>query len=278
MVDAKGDEFTVKVWHTHDVSRWWCEGWDYVLKQGRGTHRQDGGVVLHTTTDFAADRPPSVVDLFAVGDSHIGRESRPADGNSPYHTARQFVAAMGYAARYGVDAVIHAGDLFDDDPRLEDLAIAESGFDILREHGIPYYYVHGNHGVDTAESFYSCLEGMEATHLATAGDRLGDVDLFGLDYGAADGIERLADSFAPSADGRHRHLAPMGFLSKPSRPPRPDSTASCVATSTLPNSALRSGRTYSVSARQPESVRPKMRRTNRGGSFVSHPTTCCAPV
>lgn len=218
VADAEGEEFTVKIWHTHDVNRWWREDWRYVLKQARGTSQHGGDVVLHSTSDFSVHRPAGAVDLFAVGDSHIGRENRPTDGNTPYHTARQFVTAMGYAARYDVDAVVHAGDLFDDDPAPEDFALAESGFEILRQHGIPYYFVYGNHGVDAAESFYSRLERMETTHLSTGGVCLGKtVDVFGLDHGASDGSESVADSFAPPVAGRRRILVAHDEF----RPPRP---------------------------------------------------------
>ncbi|QSG16333.1 DNA repair exonuclease, SbcD (plasmid) [Halapricum desulfuricans] len=180
--DTAGNEFEVKIWHTHDVDTWWREGWRYILKSGRGTRRQGGQVTLHSTKDFAVQRPEDVVDLLALGDSHIGRETRPEDTNAPYHTSRQFIATMGYAARYDVDAVIYAGDLFDDHPTTEDIQLAESGFKILAQNNIPFYFVYGNHGVTIANEFYDRIDDVEIDHLDTNGTQLNNqIALFGID-------------------------------------------------------------------------------------------------
>lgn len=179
--DDAGREFTVKIWHTHDVGVWWREGWQYILTEGRGKHR-NGDVILHSTTDFAVTRPDSVVDLLVIGDSHIGRETRPDDFGAPYETARQFVAAMGYAARYDVDAVLNAGDLFDDNPNEEAISVATSGFAVLAENDIPFYFVYGNHGTDVARRFFDDSVDAKTVHLGEDGHGVGHVDLFGIDY------------------------------------------------------------------------------------------------
>ena len=199
--DDEGQEFGVKIWHTHDMDTWWREGQQYLLRNGRGTRRSDGEVLLHSTGDFTVHRPEGVVDLLAIGDSHIGRENRPKDSGDPYHTARQFVAAIGYAVRYDVDAVIHAGDLFDDNPNMEDLAIAKSGFDILGENEIPFYFVYGNHGVDTAKEFYDGIESADISRIGTRGVRFkSTLEVFGLDNGSGEDLNTVAPDFVPSPE------------------------------------------------------------------------------
>lgn len=199
--DDEGQEFEVKIWHTHDVDTWWYEGQQYLLRNGRGTRRSDSEVLLHSTGDFIVHRPEGVVDLLAIGDSHIGRENRPKDSSDPYHTARQFLAAIGYAVRYDVDAVIHAGDLFDDNPNEDDLAIAKSGFDILGKNEIPFYFVYGNHGVNTAKEFYDGIEGADISHIGTRGVRFKDtLEVFGLDNGSEEDLGTVASDFLSSPE------------------------------------------------------------------------------
>lgn len=205
--DTAGNEFEVKIWHTHDVDTWWREGWRYILKAGRGTRHQGGQVTLHSTKDFSVQRPEDVVDLLAVGDSHIGRESRPEDTNAPYHTTRQFIATMGYTARYDVDGVIHAGDLFDDHPTTEDIQLAETGFKILAEHNIPFYFVYGNHGVTVASEFYNRIGDVEIEHLDINGTQLNNqIALFGIDNQSEADFRTTASEVGDDFGADHRIL------------------------------------------------------------------------
>lgn len=200
--DDAGREFAVKIWHTHDVGVWWREGWRYVLTEGRGKHR-NGDIVLHSTTDFTVEQPDHVIDFLVIGDSHIGRETRPDDFGTPHKTARQFVAAMGYAARYGVDAVLTAGDLFDDKPTQEAISVATSGFAVLAENDIPFYFIYGNHGTDVAKQCFDDGVDAQTVHLDGGGHRIGHVGLFGIDHGpsAELPIDSEFDTF-PKADQR----------------------------------------------------------------------------
>jgi len=220
VADADGEEFTLKVWHTHGIETWWREGWRYVLTDGRGSRRRRDEVVLHSTSDFAVHRPPDTVDILALGDTHIGREHRPRDDNPPQHTARQFLAAMGYAMRYDVDAVVHAGDLFDEAPRESDMAIADAGFGMLHRHGVPFYHVFGNHGVETAETYYDERANGPVSHLDTAGTRIADtVALYGVDHAQPTELQAMEPGFEPISDVSHRLLVVHTELD----PPRPNS-------------------------------------------------------
>ncbi len=199
--DDAGQEFEVKIWHTHDVDMWWREGQRYLLRDGRGTRRSASDILLHSTADFTVHRPEGVVDLLAIGDSHIGRENRPKDSGDPFHTTRQFVAAMGYAVRYDVDAVIYAGDLFDEGPSVEEIAIAEIGLDILGKNGIPFYFVYGNHGVDTAKEFYDGIESTDISYIGPKGVSFkGSVEVFGVDNGSKEDISSVVSDFVSSPE------------------------------------------------------------------------------
>lgn len=193
--DQLENEFEVKIWQTHDVDIWWREGWWYVLEQGRGTRWDSGAVVLHSTADFEVSRPDNTVDLLAIGDTHIGHENRPDSTGEPYRTARQFLAAVGYAIRYDVAAIVHAGDFFDDTPTEEDLVITKSAFTILAQHGIPLYFVSGNHGVQLALDFYDGLDDAEVSQLGAEGVVIDQtVELFGIDHGAPEAfLSEVAD-------------------------------------------------------------------------------------
>lgn len=205
--DSAENKFEVKIWHTHDVDIWWRDGCQYVLKEGRAKHQRDGGIILHSTDDFTVYRPGDSVDILAIGDSHIGRENRPADSGAPYRTARQFVAAMGYAARYQVDAVIHTGDLFDDDPTDEDITIALSGFDILSQNDIPFYFIYGNHGIDVSRTLYDRIENLEINHLDIEGVRINDsLEILGIDNNIQEDFPGAASSFSTSSDIDRRIL------------------------------------------------------------------------
>lgn len=194
--DDTGNEFGVKIWHTHDVDEWWREGWRYILKNGRGKHTCKDNILLHSTDDFTVQRPEETINLLAIGDSHIGRENRPEDDGAPFRTGRQFVAAMGYATRYDVDAVIHAGDLFDENPTAEDITIAESGFEILKKHGIPFYFIYGNHSVDVAKTLYDRISDVESSHLDSRGVVLDDtIEILGVDYATTEEFPTAPSSF-----------------------------------------------------------------------------------
>ena len=203
--DTAGLEFQVKLWHTHDVDVPWQEGWRYVLKQGLGKRRSNGTIALSSTHDFTVSAPDGVVNLLAIGDSHIGREARPKDANPPYHSVRQFVSAMGYAVQYNVDAVLHAGDCFDDDPTRMDFEMAKCGLRLLGRENIPFYYIYGNHGVPFARELYDRVEDVDVHHLGTTGVELGDtVALCGVDYASPGELRDCLSELSDPSDVARR--------------------------------------------------------------------------
>jgi len=182
--DIFGQQFVVKVWRKHDWNTWWRSGWRYIVKGGR-VHQRGGksDVVVSSTDEFTARRPDDVVTFLAMSDSHIGRECRAEDIGLPHRTVRRLLTALGYARRYSVDAVLHGGDLLDDDQRPVDIELLRDGFDILDRNGIPFYHILGNHGEVATEEILQGQSGVDITHLDQAGVQVGDfVEVFGVDH------------------------------------------------------------------------------------------------
>jgi predicted phosphodiesterase len=214
--DQAENKFDVKIWYTHDVDVHVREGWHYVFHDGRGKRWGNNEIMLQSTSEFSVTRPEGVVELLALGDSHIGRENRPKDTGAPHRTARQFLAAMGYAARYDVDAVIHAGDFFDDNPTSTDCMIARNGFDILAQSGIPYLFIYGNHGVSTAKSEFDRLTDVELHHLGTKGVAVGEtIELFGIDNGSKASVLDAASNFESSQNAGNQLLVAHNEIAPP---------------------------------------------------------------
>ena len=113
-----------------------------------------------------------------IGTRQYGLEERRAD------FSRAFRQVIELAITEKVDAVVHAGDLFDDRlPTAEDLHETLQALFTLREAGIPFLGVVGNHeqrhGVQWLDLFAHL--GL-AVHLGEEPYELGGVPIYGLDY------------------------------------------------------------------------------------------------
>lgn len=121
--------------------------------------------------------------ILHTADTHIGMrqyglEERRADFSRAFHQVIEI------AVEEGVDAVIHAGDLFDDRlPTAEDLHETLQALFTLKEADIPFLGVVGNHeqrrGVQWLDLFAHL--GL-AIHLGEEPYELGGVPIYGLDY------------------------------------------------------------------------------------------------
>ncbi len=125
-----------------------------------------------------------------VADTHIGaRQYGLAERRADFSSAFLQVVELAIAER--VRAVIHAGDLFDSrNPSTEDLQDALMALVRLREAGIPFLGVVGNHeqkrGVQWLDLFASL--GL-AVHLHQEPYELDGVQFFGLDYAGRRTVE-----------------------------------------------------------------------------------------
>ncbi len=128
--------------------------------------------------------------ILHLADTHIGTrqyglEERRRDFSQAFHQAIEI------AVREGVDAVVHAGDLFDDRyPSAEDLHETLQALFRLQEAGIPFLGVVGNHeqrrGVQWLDLFAHL--GL-AVHLSPEPFELQGALFYGLDYSGRRGVE-----------------------------------------------------------------------------------------
>ncbi|MFB6152942.1 MAG: metallophosphoesterase [Halodesulfurarchaeum sp.] len=136
--------------------------------------------------------------LVHTADTHLGYRQ--------YHEEqrrRDFLAAfrsvLEDAIEDDVDGVVHAGDLFHDRrPELDDVLGAVDALRELREAGIPFLAVVGNHEGTRSAQWVDLFERLGlAERLDTDGRTVGCVTLYGLDYTPAANRPSLDYEFAP---------------------------------------------------------------------------------
>jgi len=121
--------------------------------------------------------------LLHTGDTHLGYRQY----HSPARRAdflEAFERVVADAIEADVDAVVHAGDLFDDrQPALSDVMGALSALRTLADAGVPFYGVVGNHESKRDSQWLDLFERMGvATRLDGTPEVVGDVALYGLDF------------------------------------------------------------------------------------------------
>lgn len=121
--------------------------------------------------------------ILHIADTHIGY----AQYNSEVRRA-DFLQAFNHCIEIAIDrdvaAVVHAGDLFHrNQPRLDDLGGVVSALQRLREAGIPFLGICGNHEHRRDLHWLDFLAGLGlAAHLGSEPVHVGDVPIYGLDY------------------------------------------------------------------------------------------------
>ncbi|GAB7094925.1 DNA double-strand break repair protein Mre11 [Halolamina litorea] len=118
-----------------------------------------------------------------TGDTHVGYQQY----HSPERRAdfrRAFDAVVDDAIEAGVDAVVHAGDLFHDRrPELPDLMGVLSALRRLDDADIPFLAVVGNHEATRTGEWLDLFEGTGlATRLDETPTVVGDTAFYGLDW------------------------------------------------------------------------------------------------
>jgi DNA repair exonuclease SbcCD nuclease subunit len=147
-----------------------------------------------------------------TGDTHIGYQQ--------YHSpARRqdfldaFEAVVADAIGDDVDAVVHAGDLFHDRrPELPDLLGTLSALRDLRDAGVPFLAVVGNHESTRRGQWLDLFENLGlATRLGADPHRIGDVAFYGLDHVPKSRRDELTYDFEPH-DAEHAVLVSHGLF------------------------------------------------------------------
>ena len=121
--------------------------------------------------------------ILHTGDTHLGYRQY----HSPERRAdflRAFQAVVNDAVADEVDAVVHAGDLFDDrQPSLTDVLDAISVLRTLADADIPFYGIVGNHESKRDRQWLDLFSEMGlATRLGDSPEMVGEVALYGLDF------------------------------------------------------------------------------------------------
>jgi DNA repair exonuclease SbcCD nuclease subunit len=137
-----------------------------------------------------------------TGDTHVGyRQYNSPDRRADFLAAFQQVLddAVAGAADGEVDAVVHAGDLFHDRrPDLQDLLGVLEGLTRLREAGVPFLAVVGNHESTRGHQWLDLFSELGlATRLGAAPTVVGDVAFYGLDFVPRSQRDALTYEFAP---------------------------------------------------------------------------------
>ncbi|PSP48506.1 DNA repair exonuclease [Halobacteriales archaeon QH_7_69_31] len=152
-----------------------------------------------------------------TGDTHLGyRQYHRPERRQDFLEAFRAVAEDAVAD--DADAVVHAGDLFDDrQPGLPDLLGALSVLETLDAADIPFLAVVGNHESKRDAQWLDLFEAMGlATRLGREPEVVGDTAFYGLDFVPRNRREDLKYDFRPHeadhaalvAHGRFAPLAP----------------------------------------------------------------------
>lgn len=161
----------------------------------------DGGLNVddHILQEFTV--PQQSITLFHISDTHLGYRNRtkPGGGGKTKWVDRvdslsAFQAVLQRAIQEDIDAVVHTGDLFDHDVDQNTLAKTISSLETLAEHGIPFYFILGDHdrlatggevpfAVNAVSSLKSLCDSATVIHCTAAGIRLNGstTTLFGMD-------------------------------------------------------------------------------------------------
>ncbi|SFF95740.1 DNA repair exonuclease SbcCD nuclease subunit [Halopelagius inordinatus] len=147
-----------------------------------------------------------------TGDTHIGYKQ--------YHSPERrrdfldaFEQVVDHAVEDGVDAVVHAGDLFHDRrPELRDLLGTLSALRRLDEADVPFLAVVGNHESTRGGQWLDLFESLGlAERLGREPRVVGDTAFYGLDHVPKSRRDDLTYDFDPS-DAEHAALVAHGLF------------------------------------------------------------------
>jgi len=122
------------------------------------------------------------IRIIHTGDTHLGYRQYHSDVRRK-DFLNAFSAVVDDAIDMGVDAVIHAGDLFDSrNPTLDDILDAMGLFSRLKSAGIPLLAIVGNHESKQNTQWLDLYSSLGlVTRLSNEPYRLGDVAIYGID-------------------------------------------------------------------------------------------------
>ena len=188
--DEDGAELTVIIWETHETDQSWDEGATYELTGARGKRystRSGTRVEIQSTKAFRAQRVTTndATRILVLGDTHVGYRHRSPSNKSAWagsvNASEVFTRCLERARELNVDAVIHAGDVFDHGNTQRDRDTVRQAISQTVEAGIPFYYVFGNHDDDNGRTLLASTPG---NHLGAKTSTVTEslVTLLGVDH------------------------------------------------------------------------------------------------
>lgn len=154
LVDYEGANLSVN-W---EPGRWYRIA-NCAVKKGGGGFDLELAPSKRTKIEPLNDTGATTTSVFVLGDTHVGyrHRSEKSPGAERVDNRKTFTAALTRAREAGVDAVVHAGDIFDDDPDQSDLDTVYREVSQTVEQGIPFYFVRGNHDKTTGRKVLAQL-------------------------------------------------------------------------------------------------------------------------
>lgn len=202
--DANGQLSDLRVWSKHHGQVEWRVGSTYELEGVKRNPIEANKARYETAANTQVSRVghPQTPDvsLLHVSDTHLGRPLTDKEHMGNANQLERFLDTVNLAVTSRVDAIIHSGDIFDDDVDEATVQIVEEHVELLADAGIPIYYVRGNHGCDRGDAFLrSQTEARRMIHLSNAPQLLGEgsLALYGMD---ADGSTNGLSEVAPAGD------------------------------------------------------------------------------
>jgi len=190
--DADERVFDLRVWSKHHGQVEWQVGSMYELVEVKRNPVEANKARYETSANTQVSRVghPQVpeVSILYLSDTHLGRPLTDKEHMGNANQLERFLDAVNLAIKSRVDAVIHTGDIFDDDVDEATVQIVEEHVELLADAGIPIYYVRGNHGCDRGDAFLRAqTEAGRMIHLSNEPQLLdnGTLALYGMDFDAS---------------------------------------------------------------------------------------------
>jgi DNA repair exonuclease SbcCD nuclease subunit len=190
LTDSTGDKIRFIDYDGANLSVDWTLGHRYRISRC-GVQKGSGEIRINlassTKTRVTALANTQTTQLLVLGDTHVGRHNHPnLDFDDTFDPREAFKTAVHYGIQQGVDAVVHAGDIFHESADNDDAEYIDTYiFAPLSAAGIPFYYVTGNHSSEAGNDLLTRRTGPLVTTLNTTGTPLNShVRLFGINHHA----------------------------------------------------------------------------------------------
>jgi exonuclease SbcD len=191
VVDGNREIADLQVWSKHHGQPAWRVGSAYELngvKKNTIDMKRARYETGAKTRIARLGRPTSPdVSLLHVSDTHLGRPLTDKERMGDENQLERFLDVVNFAVTHRADAVLHTGDIFDDDVDEATMVTIEEHIELLADAGITLYYVRGNHGCDRGDAFLRAqTEAGRMVHLSNDPQLLGGgaLALYGLDADA----------------------------------------------------------------------------------------------